>query len=146
MSLKNGFGCRNLFVVIRPDVLPRELDSLANSAPAYVLVRIATHAVTWRSTLSRLAKNANPDVRCAVGENPHTPREVLLALALDADCDVRYSLAENHRLPEAVLTILAADENPYVSARANKTLRRLSSSAMPAPQAMLTAKRAAAML
>lgn len=131
MSLKNGFGCRRLFVVISPEVLPQELDALSHCAPGYVLVRIATHSQTARSTLSRLAKNVYPDVRLAVGENANTPQDVLLELAADGDPDVRYSLAENHNMSADVLHILAQDENPYVAARAQRTIQRLSSDSTP---------------
>jgi hypothetical protein len=125
MSLRNGFGCRNLFVVIHAEIQPQELDDLTRSAPAYVLARIATHNRTWRSTLTKLAHSVHADVRCAVGENPNTPRDVLMTLAADADVDVRYSLAENHNLPAAVLDVLMMDENPYVAARASRTLQRV---------------------
>ena len=127
MALKNGFACGDLFVVINSETQPPELDALSRTAPSYVVVRIATHPNTPVSTLTRLALSANADIRCAISENPKTPLNVLWALTHDRDADVRYSLAENHNINASILTTLSSDENPYVAARAQRTLQRRSS-------------------
>src|SRR5205814_4078016 len=85
------------------------------------------HPRTMRGTLAKLAVNRNPDVRCAVGENANTAKDVLWLLARDEDADVRFSLAENHNINDDILIFLSSDENPYVAARAQRTLQRVSS-------------------
>ena len=49
----------------------------------------------------------------------------LLKLARDKSDDIRYQLAENHNVPTQVLLVLVSDENPFVRARAERTLERL---------------------
>lgn len=41
--------------------------------------------------------------------------------------DERYELAEDHNIEVAILRELLKDENPYISCRAEKTLKRLDS-------------------
>jgi lactoylglutathione lyase len=120
-------------VVLSPDIHPIELDMLSVTASPRVLMSIASHPRTTATTLARLATSKNSDVRAAVGENGNTPDAILHRLAADPSADVRYSLAENHNLPVGVLRVLLKDENPYVSARAQRTLHRLLPNLIPAP-------------
>lgn len=100
-------------------------------------------------SLRRLARDANNDIRRRIAENPACPNDVLEQLALD-DCtevriavalnakldtqaccklcqdpdpDVRFMIAATSYMPEVLLRVLASDENPYVQARANRTIQ-----------------------
>jgi hypothetical protein len=75
--------------------------------------------------LADLANDEHPEVRIAVAENPRTPISIVELLAEDNHADVRHAIAENHNMPIHVLHLLANDENPYVSARAYVTIKRL---------------------
>ncbi|UNK69404.1 hypothetical protein [Microbacterium sp. H1-D42] len=66
---------------------------------------------TGISTLERLAKSKDAEVKIAVSENPRTPRHVLEALALDADAEVRRAVACNDRLPQNLLNVLLLDDD-----------------------------------
>lgn len=57
---------------------------------------------------------------------------MLMRLATDENADVRYAIAEDVGAPLVILLQLAADENPYVAARA---LRSLATSAPPQAEA-----------
>ena len=51
-----------------------------------------------------------------------------MILLADSNADVRYRLAESYHLPKALLEMLADDQNPFVAARACKTLKRIEQS------------------
>lgn len=87
---------------------------------------IAENPDTDPHILNQLARHSDPEVRIGVADNSHTPFSTLLKLCGDDHLDVRYSMAENHNLQGFLLAKLQNDENPYISARAERTLARLS--------------------
>ncbi len=101
------------------------LNFLALTDDVLVVQRVAENSNTHVATLTKLLRHSSPVVRTAVSEHPNTPESLLLILADDLDADVRYCLAENAHMPKAVLEVLANDSNPYVAARADRTLTRL---------------------
>jgi len=107
-----------------PDAPPVVLDALADDPDNKVLIRIAENPKTSVLTLTRLARHECPEIRLAVAENCHLPLVVMNILADDANADVCYAMAENTTLPPKLLRQLAEHENPYVAARARKTLDR----------------------
>jgi hypothetical protein len=102
-----------------------ELRRLAIHDHHLVRLRVAEHPNSPQDVLKILAKDQHPDVRAAVGEHPSAPAEILERLVADLSVDVRYVLAESPSIPGHLLQKLAADENPYVSVRAQRTLRSL---------------------
>ena len=86
------------------------------------LEHIAADPSTPPSMLNQLASHPYEDVRLALAENPNAPLDVLYILTSDEQVDVRYGLAENTNLPIEILELLAADENPYVAARALRSI------------------------
>jgi hypothetical protein len=89
------------------------------------VLRIAADHTTPDVILRRLADEGDSAVRGLVAENHSTPVDAIWKLARDPNSDIRYSLAENHAISIEVLNLLADDENPYVTQRANKTLKRM---------------------
>ncbi|MBX9688432.1 MAG: hypothetical protein K2X27_17110 [Candidatus Obscuribacterales bacterium] len=89
-----------------------------------ILTRVAENPNTAPFTLTALSEHIESEVRIAVAENKNTPIEVLLKLAKDESLDVRFSLAENHGIANQVLQELLHDDNPYISARAQRTIKR----------------------
>lgn len=85
--------------------------------------RVAENCKSPPELLASLAEDENAEVRVAVAENPQTPAVLLQRLAVDGHADVRYSIAENPNMPEEILVLLCDDDNPYVSHRAQITLR-----------------------
>lgn len=75
--------------------------------------------------LAELAMSGFSDVREAVTDHLLCPVSIQLMLAEDECLDVRYALAENHNMPFVVLEKLSNDDNPYVSNRAERTMRRV---------------------
>jgi hypothetical protein len=73
-----------------------------------------------------LAPDPSVDVRITLSENESTSYLTLLALSKDESADVRYAIAENGNTPLAIICELTMDENPFVSSRANETIKRLS--------------------
>jgi hypothetical protein len=75
--------------------------------------------------LAELAMSSFSEVREAVTEHRLCPVSIQLMLAEDECPDVRFALAENHNMPFVVLEKLSNDENPFVSMRAERTMRRV---------------------
>ncbi|HEY9756794.1 MAG TPA: HEAT repeat domain-containing protein [Oculatellaceae cyanobacterium] len=65
------------------------------------------------------------EIQIAVADHPDTTSDVLFQLAHDTNPDVRFAIAENHKADIEILQLLSQDDNPFVAARARKTLRRL---------------------
>mgnify|MGYP001310794681 CR=1 FL=1 len=97
----------------------------ASASEIFILLKAAEHPQASPYTLSRLSRNEFREVRQAVAQSHNTPYSSQLDLARDPDPDVRFALAENHRAFITILETLSDDENPYVSARAGKTIDRL---------------------
>jgi hypothetical protein len=102
-----------------------ELEELATHEHHAVRARVAENPRTPRQTLDKLAKDESSEVRASLAGNPSAPLWMLRELTKDGSADVRYSLAEDNSMPKQILWILAEDENPYVAARAEKTLQML---------------------
>lgn len=102
------------------------LDYLSKFAGAKVCEFIANNPRCSDETMQTLSEHRDPEVRAALTENPYCSITILYALAKDEHCDVRYRLAENPNLPESILEELTHDENPFVAAKANETLFKLS--------------------
>lgn len=100
------------------------LEFLGRHAPDSVQELVAENPSTPADTLRILSLSDSPAVRAAVAENGNTPRSTLWALVYDQSIDVRYRLAENPHIPPRMLGTLAEDENPYVSHRAQRTIKR----------------------
>src|SRR5262249_42481138 len=90
-----------------------------------VRLKLAENPKLPAAFLADLANDEHPDVRIAVAEHPHAPIAIVELLAEDNHVDVRHAIAENAIIPLHILHILLNDENPYVSARAAQTLRRV---------------------
>lgn len=106
-----------------PNASTAELWELGADNIDNVRRRVAENPKSPQDLLDKLSGDENPEVRIAVAENPYASTDLLNILATDEHVDVRYSLAENPNLPIEILTLLLDDENPYVSTRAQKTLR-----------------------
>jgi hypothetical protein len=114
------------------------LTVLAGDTSARVRRRIAENQHVPAPLLIQLAQDPDPDVRLALADNSSTPQEIVIALAKDEHVDVRFGLAENYRAPLAVLHMLADDSNPYVAARALKTLGAVEAGVRCLMEAMVT--------
>lgn len=113
-------------VASNPSTPPAVLAYLAKHGSPRVLERVAENPRTLPQSLEQLAQANGANVRAAVADNANTPLDVLTMLATDPDVDVRYRIAENPTVCEDTLKALSEDSNPYVSARANATLARVS--------------------
>lgn len=113
--------------VDRPQVRETNLCYKAGENALAWTREISQNVVTPADVLRRLAASSDPELRMAVADHLNTPEEVLLLLADDDNADVRYAIAENHNISRNVLNKLRDDPNPYVSHRAQTTLKRLSS-------------------
>jgi hypothetical protein len=112
-------------------LLPHQLALLAYCGSPRIRARVAENSATPTWLLYHLSQDACPRVRAVLAENPSVTREILDALAKDSSDDVRYSLAENAQIPLEILQVLIEDDNPFVAARAARTLnRRLRSSSL----------------
>jgi len=109
-------------IASRPHTSPSILNFLAQSRDPSVVLCVAENPRTHVATLTRLIRHHSSVVRIAVAEHPSTPEPLLCILARDEDADVRYALAENANMPKTVLQFLAQDDNPYVCARAQRTI------------------------
>lgn len=118
------FTLAKLRLAAHPDAHSHALTKLAKCKTEQVLVRVAENINTPRDILCELALSDFAEVRAAVAENANTPPRALFLLAMDTDADVRYSIAENSNAPLVVLQILSQDDNPYISCRANSTMKR----------------------
>jgi hypothetical protein len=112
----------------RPTTAAPILNFLATSADLRVVQRVAENPSTHVATLTRLVRHHSSAIRMAVSEHPSTPEVLLQILARDEDADLRFALAENYNMPRAVLETLEQDENPYIAARASRTLAELTPS------------------
>ena len=112
-------------IVTNPNTPPHILASMAATEVEAVLERIAENPRTPPATLIELALHPSSDVRSAVVENPCCPLAVMHQLLRDDDVDVRYRIAENPAAGVVLLTKLCEDANPYVSARALRTITKL---------------------
>ncbi|MGD9685140.1 MAG: hypothetical protein AB7W16_28565 [Candidatus Obscuribacterales bacterium] len=97
----------------------------ASASEILILMKAAEHPNASPYTLSKLSRSGFREVRQAVAQSHNTPYSSQFDLSRDPDPDVRFALAENHRAFITILEILSDDENPYVSARAAKTIDRL---------------------
>jgi hypothetical protein len=130
--MKTAFGNSNPnLVAVAWESLPEQLCRLSRSEDALVRSRAADNPQLPLTCLAELANDVAHDVRISVAENPVTPLVILELLAEDDHADVRYAIAENANMPAYILSILSRDENPYVSARAHKTLARLAQQVIP---------------
>ncbi|MBU6453434.1 MAG: hypothetical protein KGS72_16760 [Cyanobacteria bacterium REEB67] len=102
---------------------PVKLSRLSHSRYVRIRCRVAENPAASRALLLALSGDLEADVRIAVANNPNAPQSLLAYLAADSCVDVRYALAENYQLPPRLLRKLAEDENPYVAARAQRTLK-----------------------
>jgi hypothetical protein len=93
------------------DFSPFDQDGIEYSAPARFL--------------HKFARISNLDDQFSLADDMSTPVQTAMRLARDENVDLRYALAENHNLATSVLELLAEDSNPYVCARAKKTMARL---------------------
>ncbi len=75
--------------------------------------------------LAELALSAFVEVREAVADHKACPASVHIMFLQDDCIELRYAMAENHNLNTLVLEKLAEDDNPFVAARAEQTMRRL---------------------
>jgi len=75
--------------------------------------------------LAELAMSNFAEVREAVMDHALCPVSIHLMLAEDECSDVRFAMAENHNLSFSVLEKLSHDDNPFVSMRAERTMRRV---------------------
>jgi hypothetical protein len=112
----------------RPTTAAPILNFLATSADLRVVQRVAENPSTHVATLTRLVRHHSSAIRMAVSEHPSTTEVLLQILARDEDADLRFALAENYNMPRAVLETLEQDENPYIAARASRTLAELTPS------------------
>ncbi|MBX9719992.1 MAG: hypothetical protein K2X81_01250 [Candidatus Obscuribacterales bacterium] len=120
-------GCPKLKTIMasNPETPAELLDFLTIVGSTSVVIRVAENPNTSKETLSKLAFHNDAEVRAAVAENTNASESCFKRLANDMSADVRFRLAENPHAPAAVLYNLLRDENPYVSARARKTLSRI---------------------
>lgn len=113
-------------LAINPNTPPPVLEHLSRDDSAIALLeRIAENPRTHSTTLARLSKHANCQVRAAVAENMNLSIKTIWSLARDENADVRIRLAESYHVPVAVLKLLCYDDNPYVQDRAQQTLQRM---------------------
>ena len=104
---------------------PQEIAPSFHTVKNSLLELIAESPSTEASTLEVLAHSPAIKVRQAVADNSRTPLSALRILATDVEPEVRFVLAENHNVPMEILELLKDDENPYVSERANQTIKNL---------------------
>jgi hypothetical protein len=107
-----------------PDSSAKTLGELAQSPCAHIRRRVAENAATPLAIAIDLLRDTAVEVRIALTENEQILPLLAPDLARDKSSDVRFALAENHSTPRPVLEYLLADENPYVAARAARTLNR----------------------
>jgi hypothetical protein len=111
-----------------PDIHIDELRNLAGHEHHKVRLRVAEHESTPHDVLVILASDEHPDVQLAVAEHPNTSEEILRSLLSTASVDVLYAMAENPNLSAAILQALAEHDHPYISYRAQRTLKSLTGS------------------
>ena len=87
-----------------------------------IRARVAENPATPTWLLYHLSQDEDHHVREMLAENPCVTQELLRFLAKDNCDDVRFGLAENPQMPLEILETLIEDKNPYIAARAVKTL------------------------
>lgn len=125
MLAECGSHSTKMLLASNPQSPAELLEYLTEISTEDILLRIAENSSTSALTLEKLAYHSSSNVRQAVAENSNTPESCLFQLASDEAADIRYCLAENPRVPFSVLYLLTDDENPYIGARARKTLGQL---------------------
>lgn len=112
-------------LAINPNTPPPVLEHLSRDNSANLLQRVAEHPRAHVTTLARLSVHPEPQVRASVAENPSISIKTVWRLVRDECADVRLRLAESYTVPVAVLRVLCDDDNPFVSQRAQQTIRRI---------------------
>ena len=103
-----------------------EFDSIdIDKTPVSKLIELAQSADTPPEILERIARSSNFDVRWATAGNPSTPLITIWTFVADVNPAIRYLVADSSLVSTEVLEVLSEDRDPYVSARALKTLNRL---------------------
>lgn len=128
----SAFTLAKIRLAAHPNAKAACLSRLAQHSCEQIVIRVAENINTPADILALLSKHQCNEVRIAVAENASTPFLVLMELVEDKNVDVRYSLSENHNVPTTLLTVLLDDENPYIGARARKTLDRIKTTQSPA--------------
>lgn len=109
------------------DTSANELRKLAKSSIVAVRRRVGENEKTPSDAIQLLSRDPNPEVRIAVGLSRIAPADIVARLVHDEHDDVRFWLASAASIPQVFLKKLAKDSNPYVAARAMRTLERLGS-------------------
>ncbi len=112
-------------IAVHPGSPGAMLQLISEQCTEGFVERVAENPGTWPSTLRELASHSSPRVRAAVVQNKNTPSDVLFGLACDESADVRYAMADGVQGDLQLLQHLIEDENPYVAARAKRSLSRL---------------------
>lgn len=100
----------------------RVLYRLAKHNSTKIRRRVAENFACPTDLLSFLSRDKQPEVRIAVALNKKSNFETCKLLSEDFDPDVRFMMASASYTVQSVLEKLSKDENPYVSARAQRTL------------------------
>lgn len=100
----------------------KSLRRLARDANNDIRRRIAENPACPNDVLEQLASDGCTEVRIAVALNAKLDRQACCRLCQDPDPDVRFMIAATSYIPDVLLRLLASDENPYVQARANRTI------------------------
>lgn len=109
----------------KPTISTSDLARLSTCRSAAVRRRIAEHPRCPLELLTRLSVDEDIDVRAAVALHPRTPPSLAARLCADDSVDLRYEMASMPQLPFVLLDKLAHDDNPYVSERAEKTIKMI---------------------
>jgi hypothetical protein len=106
------------------------LSELAKDQCASIRARVAENDAAPFALLMMLADDSDVDVRVALCSNRAMNDELYSCLVMDESETVRFSLAEDANCPIAFLAQLTEDDNPYVRARAVRTIKRLSAAGL----------------
>ncbi|MFA6212721.1 MAG: hypothetical protein WCT03_05610 [Candidatus Obscuribacterales bacterium] len=98
------------------------LEKLARSDSERIRQRVAENCNTNPMVLIDLVSDSSVEVRLAVATNANLPLLWMRFMTYDQSADVRLGMAENVLAPPPVLLQLARDENPFVAARARKSI------------------------
>ncbi|MFO0607880.1 MAG: hypothetical protein U0324_32250 [Polyangiales bacterium] len=99
---------------------PAAAPALGPTPPEVATAREARDA----TTLSMLARHADPRVRAAVAANPAAPGDALKALADDPEGPVVAAVASNPSLPDAVFADLYENPRPHTKVNVFELLYR----------------------
>jgi hypothetical protein len=100
-------------------------EHLQIQAPVIQKPAIAESIDEQSTTIDSMPSVQFSELQIAVADHPDTSADVLYELARNSNPDVRFAIAENHNADVELLRMLSEDDNPFVAARARKTLRRL---------------------